>query len=124
VLAFALVLTQRMPCEKPTVAVAPREPYVTHGPTEIVVGLYVQGGALIPGCRPEPRGPDAGTVSVTAQGKVVARQTLHASGKLFVLRVAPGHYTIEARDSAPLRPVAVTVRKGQTVRQDLFTDVP
>jgi hypothetical protein len=124
VLVLPLLPTQRAPCPKPAVAVAPREPYVTRGPTEIVVGLYFQGGALIPGCRPQPRGPYAGTVSVSAHGRVVARETLQIAGRLFVLRVMPGTYVIDARDNAPLRPVAVTVHRDQTVRQDLFTDAP
>ena len=123
----AVALTQHAPCPKPTVAVAPREPYVTRGPTEVVVGLYVQGGAFIPNCPQEPRGPDGGTVTVTARGgKTVAHETLGGAGKLFVLRVAPGSYTISAKiaNGVRLQPVSVTVRKGHTVRRDLFEDVP
>jgi len=123
----AVALTQHARCPKSVVAVAPREPYVTRGPTEVVVGLYVQGGALIPNCPQEPRGPDGGTVTVTTHGgRIVARETLAASGKLFVLAVAPGNYTISAKiaNGVRLRPVSVTVRKGYTVRHDLFEDVP
>ena len=122
-----VVLMQHALCPKSIVAVAPREPYLTRGPTEVVVGLYVQGGALIPNCPQEPRGPDGGTVTVSAHGgRVVARETLSAAGRLFVLPVAPGNYTISARiaNGVRLRPVSVTVRKGYTVRQDLFEDVP
>jgi len=122
-----VVLMQHALCPKSIVAVAPREPYLTRGPTEVVVGLYVQGGALIPNCPQEPRGPDGGTVTVSAHGgRVVARETLSAAGRLFVLPVAPGNYTISARiaNGIRLRPVSVTVRKGYTVRQDLFEDVP
>jgi hypothetical protein len=72
----AAVVMPRSSCAKPTLAVAPREPYVTRGPTEVVVGLYVQGGAFIPNCPQEPRGPDGGTVTVSAHGKIVARETL------------------------------------------------
>ena len=59
-------------------------------------------------------------------GKIVARETLGAAGKLFVLPVAPGNYTIGAKiaNGVRLRPVSVTVRKGYTVRHDLFEDVP
>ena len=122
----AAVVTLGTPCPKPTVAVAPREPYVRPGPTELVVGLYVQGGAFIPNCPQEPRGPDGGTVTVSAHGKTVARETLAAAGKLFVLRVAPGSYTISARiaNGVRLAPVSMTVRKGYTIRRDLFEDVP
>ena len=122
-----VVLMQHALCPKSIVAVAPREPYLTRGPTEVVVGLYVQGGALIPNCPQEPRGPDGGTVTVSAHGgRVVARETLSAAGRLFVLPVAPGNYTISAKiaNGVRLRPVLVTVRKGYTVRQDLFEDVP
>src|ERR1700684_508571 len=94
----AVVLTQQAPCPKSTVAVAPREPYVTHGPTEVVVGLYVQGGALIPNCPQQPRARDADTVTVRANGGgIVARETLGPAAKLFVLRVAPENYTISAK---------------------------
>jgi hypothetical protein len=115
------------PCSRPAVAVAPREPYVTRGPTEVVVGLYVQGGALVPNCPQEPRGPDPGTVTVTAPGgRIVAHETLRAAGRLFVLPVAPGSYTVSARIANGIRlpSVSVTVRRGYTVRHDLFEDVP
>src|SRR5579859_6924050 len=108
-MVHAVVLTHSAPCPKPIVAVAPRQPYVTRGPTEVVVGLYVQGGAFIPNCPQEPRGPDGGTVTVTADGgKVVARKTLRGAGKLFVLPVAPGSYTISAKiaNGVRLRPVS------------------
>jgi hypothetical protein len=123
----AVALSQHQSCPKPTVAVAPREPYVTRGPTEVVVGLYVQGGALIPDCPQKPRGPDGGTVTVSARdGKVVARETLGAAGKLFVLRAQPGSYTISAKIAGGVRlpRVLVTVRQGYTTRRDLFEDVP
>ena len=123
----AVVQAQHAPCPKPAVAVAPREPYVTRGRTEVVVGLYVQGGALIPDCPQEPRGPDGGTVTLTGPGgRIVARETLGAGGRLFVLAVAPGKYTITAKIAGGVRlqPVPVTVRKGFTVRRDLFEDVP
>jgi hypothetical protein len=119
-------------CSKPTVAVAPHEPYVTKGPTEVLVGLYIQGGALIPGCPQRPRGPSGGVVTLSRHGKVVATDAHANGGTLFVIRVAPGTYTLTARnednhgngDGAQLGPVKVTVRKGQSVRRDLFLDVP
>jgi len=123
----AAVMTHHAACPKSTVAVAPSEPYVTRGPTKVVVGLYVQGGAFIPNCPQEPRGPEGGTVTLSGRGgKIVARETLAAAGRLFVLPVAPGHYTISAKiaNGVRLRPVSVTVRKGYTVRHDLFEDVP
>jgi hypothetical protein len=118
--------TQYAACPKPAVAVAPHEPYVTRGPTEIVVGLYVQGGAFDPNCRRQPpRGPYGGTVVVRgASGAVVARETLRVSGKLFVIHVAPGRYTISTQRGGFVEPESVTVRAGYTVRRDLFEDVP
>jgi hypothetical protein len=123
----AVTLTQHPPCPKPSIAVAPREPYVTRGPTEVVVGLYVQGGPFIPDCRQEPQGPDGGTVTLRSRGgTIVASQTVHGAGKLFVRHVAPGTYTLGAQrgDGIRLRSASVTVREGHTVRQDLFEDVP
>jgi hypothetical protein len=119
-------------CAKPTVAVAPREPYVTKGPTEIVVGLYIQGGALVPGCPQSPRGPNGGVVTLSRHGKVVKTDAHASGGALFVIRVAPGTYTLAARaddfygkgDGPRMGPVTVTVEKGQSVRRDLFLDVP
>jgi hypothetical protein len=125
-MVHAAVLTHHTPCPKPTVAVAPREPYETRGPTEVVVGLYVQGGALRPNCPQEPYGPDGGTVTLSAHGRIVARETFRDAGKLFVLTVTPGSYTLGARiaNGVRLPPVSVTVREGYTVRRDLFEDVP
>jgi hypothetical protein len=123
----AVVLARHQQCPTPAVAVAPREPYVTRGPTEVVVGLYVQGGALLPDCPAQPRGPDGGTVTVSARdGRIVARETLGTSGKLFVLPVPPGTYTIGAQIAGGVRlqSVSVTVGRGDTVRHDLFEDVP
>jgi hypothetical protein len=113
-------------CPQATIPAAPTEPYVRRGPTEVVVGLYIQGGALIPGCKMEPRGPYAGTVTLRRKGKLAARQTISQGGHLFVFHVAPGTYTITGHEGSTVapRPATVTVRRGQTVREDLFTDVP
>jgi hypothetical protein len=93
----------------------------------VLVGLYVEGGALTPGCQTPVHGPDGGTVTLrTADGAVAARETLRASGRLFVLHVAPGSYAISARPAGgmALQTASVTVRDGYTVRRDLFEDVP
>ena len=50
-------------CSAPTIPVPPHEPVLTRGPSELVAGLYVQGGAYIVGCPLQPRGPYAGTLS-------------------------------------------------------------
>lgn len=132
-MVFALPVTAaEVVCQHPTIAPASREPLVTRGPTEIVVGIYWQGGAYVPHCRQEPHGPDAGTVTVWAGGKKVASETLKRDGVLFRLHVKPGTYRISGSDSgftansAPSGPLTarVTVTAGHTVRQDLFVDVP
>jgi hypothetical protein len=115
-------------CVTPTVAVPRHEPRLTRGPTELVSGLYVQGGAFIVGCPQGPRGPFAGTLSAisTRTGKRVARETLTRPGKLFVLTLAPGSYLLRATDAGGLAaaPVRVTIPAHRTVRQDVFIDVP
>jgi hypothetical protein len=115
-------------CSAPTVPIPPHEPVLTRGPSELIAGLYVQGGAYIVGCPPRPRGPFAGTLSATSTrtGKTVARETLRRSGKLFVLALAPGTYTLRATNAGGLvaAPTRVTIPAHRTVRQDVFIDVP
>ena len=88
-------------CVMPTVAVSRHEPLVTRGPTELVAGLYVQGGAFVIGCPQVPRGPFAGTLTATSArtGRRVARETLTRPGKLFILALAPGRYVLRASAS-------------------------
>src|SRR6202035_138259 len=53
-------------CPHPTIPVPPNEPVYRTGPTELVSGLYIQGGAIPPPpCKPKPRGPYAGTINVS-----------------------------------------------------------
>jgi hypothetical protein len=115
-------------CTAPTVPIPPHEPVLTRGPSELVAGLYVQGGAYVMSCSPQPRGPFAGTLTATSTrtGKIVARETLRRSGKLFVLALAPGSYTLRATNSSGLAaaPSRVTIPAHRTVRQDVFIDVP
>jgi len=124
----ATVLLAATACPMPTVPLPAHEPSRTPGPPELVSGLYVQGGALIQGCKPEPRGPYAGTLTVTSarSGRVVARRSLAVAGRLFVIRLAPGSYRLRARTSGGLEavPQAVTIPSHRTVRQDVFVDVP
>ena len=90
-LAIAIVLAAGA-CPAPTVAVPPHEPALTPGRTGLVAGIYIQGGAIIPGCRMLPRGPYAGTVTVfdASTGARVASETLSADGRLFRIALAPG----------------------------------
>src|SRR5581483_10724755 len=66
-------------CPHPSVRVPPNEPVYRTGPTELVSGLYVQGGPVPPPpCKPEPRGPYAGRITVTnaSTGAAVATKTV------------------------------------------------
>lgn len=115
-------------CTMPTVAPARHEPTLTRGSSELVAGLYIQGGAYIVGCPQRPRGPLAGTLRATSTrtGRVVAHETLRRRGKLFVLKLAPGSYTVRALSAAglPAAPLRVTIPPNRTVRHDVFIDVP
>jgi hypothetical protein len=117
-------------CQHPTVPLPAREPHLTSGPAELVAGLYVQGGAFIPSCPQEPRGPYAGTLTARRLGggaaAVVVRETLRHPGRLFHLRLAPGRYAVSATAAGGLRtaPQTVTIPAHTTVRQDVFVDVP
>jgi hypothetical protein len=115
-------------CSAPTIPVPPHEPVLTRGPSELVAGLYVQGGAYIVGCPQQPRGPYAGTLSATSTrtGRVVARETLRQPGRLFVLKLAAGSYTLRATNSNGLlaAPSRVLIPAHRSVRQDVFIDVP
>ena len=115
-------------CPMPSVPVPPHEPTRTPGPAELIAGLYVQGGALIGGCKPEPRGPYAGTLTVTSvrTGRVATTRTLRSAGRLFVVRLAPGTYRVRATTTGGLAtvPQTVTIPAHRTVRQDVFVDVP
>jgi hypothetical protein len=106
-------------CPVTTIPPAPREPYVRPGPTELVVGVYLQGGAFIPNCPPPIHGPETGTVTLTRNGVVVARQTITRS-RLFAFHVRAGRYVITTPRAAP---VTVRVRAGYTTRRDVFIDV-
>ena len=113
-------------CRHPSVPVPRQEPKYSSGPTELVSGLYIQGGAVPPPpCRPEPRGPYGGMLIVRSGGQVVVRRNV-ASGHLAHILLAPGTYERRGRltNGPELGPVKVIVRSGQRVRQDLFEDVP
>ncbi len=114
-------------CPAPAVAVPAHEPRITPGRSELVTGIYIQGGAIVPGCRMLPRGPYAGTVTVfDTSGRRVASQTLRRGGRLFHIPLAPGTYTVRARELGGVRPMplTVTITAGHRTREDLFVDVP
>lgn len=116
-------------CPHPTVRVPPGEPVYRAGPTELVSGLYIQGGPVPPPpCKPKPRGPYAGTITVAnaATGNTVATKTVR-DGHLAHIPLAPGKYRVSGEftggGSTSYSPT-VNVRQGYKVRQDVFEDVP
>ena len=80
------------------------------------------------GCPQLPRGPYAGTLTARSvhSGRIVGRETLTHGGRLFVLPLPLGRYTVSAVSSDGLRtfPQTVTIPRHETVRQDVFVDVP
>jgi hypothetical protein len=127
VLAAALGATGPA-CARPAVPLPAHEPTLTVGPAELVSGIYLQGGALIPDCPQLPRGPYAGTLTITSvrTGMVVARRTLRHAGRLFVVRLPAGRYRLSGQitGGALAARQTVTIPAHRTVRDDLFVDVP
>lgn len=116
-------------CPHPSVPVPPNEPVYRAGPTELVSGLYIQGGPVPPRpCQPEPRGPYAGRITVASAktGHTVASQSV-ADGHLAHIRLGPGRYTVSGRFASGGRTSyspTVRIRRDYRVRQDVFEDVP
>jgi hypothetical protein len=108
------------------------EPRVKRGPTELVSGLFLDGGPLrrTPRCRSGT--PWAGTITVANRaGKVVASDKVH-TGKLARIRLVPGTYTIHGtfadatRNGQPIEtePQTVTIPAGEIVREDVVANIP
>ena len=66
----------------PTVPLPASEPALRAGPTELVAGIYVQGGAYFAGCKQQPRGPYGGTLTARSArtGPIVATRDARAAG--------------------------------------------
>ena len=115
-------------CATPLVPLPAHEPALTPGPSELVLGIYEQGGALVPNCPQRPRGPYAGSLTITSvrSGGVVARRTLRDDGRLFVVRLPAGRYRLSGRITGGALAVreTVTIPGHTTVREDLFVDLP
>jgi hypothetical protein len=108
----------------------------TPGPTELVSGLYLDGGPhrfrSVPRCTSLSGIPGAGTITVTdpASGAIVASATV-ANGKLAKIPLPPGTYTITGTFANAISnnqhmqspPRSVTIRSGQTVRQDVSASI-
>ena len=113
------------------------EPSLTAGPSELISGLYIVGGPLRlrsePRCTFHPGIPGPGTITVrdAATSAIVASQTV-TGGHLAPIPLTPGTYTVEGTfgnatiNNQAGRSLATTVQiaAGETVRQDVFLNVP
>lgn len=109
----------------------PGEPLLRPGPTELVTGLFIEGGALIlrsaPSCKVLVGKSSAGTITVTnSAGTAVADNAVVTAGQLLDVTLSPGTYTVSGvfANGPAARPITVTVPSGEVVRQDLVLDVP
>jgi hypothetical protein len=112
------------------------EPLRTPGPTELISGLYLDGGPhrfrSAQRCSSLSGTPSAGTITVTdpASGAIVASATV-ANGELAKIPLPPGAYTITGTFANAFSnnqhiqspPQTVTIRSGQTVRQDVSAGI-
>jgi hypothetical protein len=113
------------------------EPFLTQGPTELVSGLYLDGGPLrfrsAPRCSSLSGSPGAGTITVTnpATGAIVVTKTV-ANGQLAKIPLSPGIYTISGTFTNAFSngqhmqsfPQTVTISPGKTTRQDVSVNIP
>jgi hypothetical protein len=109
------------------------EPLVKRGPTELVSGLFLDGGPHRFASRCRVGTPSPGTITVTSPttGAVIASDSV-ASGQLATIPLAPGTYTIQgtfgnafSNDQAiETPPQQVTIAAGYTVRQDVVASIP
>jgi len=113
------------------------EPFVTAGPTELISGLYLDGGPLrfrsAPRCESLSGTPGAGTITVTnpVTGSTVATRIV-AQGRLAAIPVPPGTYTVTGTFGGAIingqhqhsLPKTVRIPPERTVRQDLVLNIP
>jgi hypothetical protein len=109
------------------------EPLVKRGPTELVSGLFLDGGPLRSSPRCQVGTPSPGTITVTSPttGAVIASDSV-ASGQLATIPLVPGTYAIQgtfgdafANGQAMRTPLQqVTIVAGYTVRQDVVVNIP
>jgi hypothetical protein len=113
------------------------EPLRTPGPTELISGLYLDGGPLVvrsaPRCNSLSGTAGAGTITVTdaESGAIVANTTV-AGGQLAKIHLPAGTYTVTGTFADAFSngqhmetlPITVVIRPGQTVRQDVSASIP
>ena len=106
------------------------EPIDRLGPTELITGLFIEGGPFeyrsAPVCRDLVGKSSGGTITVIdSLGAVIVSRTLTA-GQLLHQMLNAGTYTITGVFSDGLKggKVIVKVPSGEAVRQDVVLDVP
>jgi hypothetical protein len=113
------------------------EPIRSKGRSELITGLYLDGGPLIfrsaANCEALEGTPGAGTVTVTnpATGAVLATQNM-AAKHLATIPLPPGPYSVSAQfEGATINglhptvgPITVEIPPGTTVRQDIELSIP
>jgi hypothetical protein len=108
------------------------EPSVKRGPTELVSGLFLDGGPLRHAARCRSGTPSPGTITVTSQTGMVIASDKVATGQLARIRLAPGTYTVHGTfadatsngQSIEAEPQTVTIAAGETVREDVVANIP
>jgi hypothetical protein len=109
----------------------PGEPIIKPGDTELISGLFIEGGAFVersaPNCKVYVGKSSSGTITVTnSVGTVIVNNMALTAGQLLYVNVTAGDYTISGVFSGgnTVGPIKVTVPSGEIVRQDLVLDVP
>jgi hypothetical protein len=109
----------------------PGEPIIKSGPSELITGLFIEGGAFIdrsaPNCKVFVGKSSGGTITITnSVGTVFANDMALAPGQLLYVNVPAGAYTITGvfTGGNKVGPTSVNVVSGEIVRQDLVLDVP
>jgi hypothetical protein len=103
---------------------------VKPGPTALIAGLFIEGGAFIersaPNCKTLVGKSSAGTITITNSVGTVVATTALTVGQLLSVSVTAGTYTISGQfaGGAKAGPTTVNVPSGEIVRQDLVLDVP
>jgi hypothetical protein len=107
------------------------EPIIKPGPTELISGLFIEGGPPLlrsaPHCKVAAEKSSPGWITVTnAAGTVIVYKMELTTGQLLHVKVPAGRYAITGVLSVnnKVGPVTVNVPAGKTVRQDLTLDAP
>jgi hypothetical protein len=107
------------------------EPITEPGPTELISGLFIEGGPYIlrsaPICKEVAEKSSPGWITVTdSAGTVIVNKMELTTGQLLYVKVPAGKYTLTGVLSVnnKVGPITVEVPADTTVRQDLTLDVP